>query len=275
MADIEHYQERIFEDIKNTNEYGEEYWYARDLEKVLQYEDWENFKLVIEKAKTACKNSQNDVEEHFADITKTEKKGSRTQKEENDIILSRYASYLIIQNGDPENEAIALGQTYFAVKTRQHESIENYERLSEEGRRLAIRKEMTKHNKSLAAAAKKAGVETSSDYSEFQNKGYAGLYDGLDAKGIHRKKGLKKSQNILDHMGSTELAANLFRATQAEEKLRSENIKGKDKANKAHYEVGKKVRKTIKELGGQMPEDLHLPEKSIGQIKRRQKKLGE
>ena len=191
----------------------------------------------------------------------------------NDIMLSRYACYLIVMNGDPRKEVISVGQTYFAIKTRQQELIEYYDILSEDQKRLAIRKEMIEHNKSLAEAAQMAGVITPKEYAIFQNKGYQGLYGGLGAKDIHKKKGLKKGQQILDHMGSTELAANLFRATQTDEKLRRENITGKEKAYSTHYEVGKKVRETIKELGGTMPEDLPTPEKSISQIEREQKKL--
>lgn len=190
-----------------------------------------------------------------------------------DYNLSRYACYLIVQNADPRKKVVALGQSYFAIKTRQQELIENYDQLTEDQKRLAIRKEMIEHNKQLVAAAKDAGVETSRDYAIFQNYGYMGLYGGLKAADIKRRKGLKKNEQILDHMGYEELAANLFSATQAEAKLRRENIQGKANANQAHFDVGKEVRNTIERLGGTMPEDLPTPEKSIKQIEREQKKL--
>lgn len=271
MTDITRYNETIFESIKHINEYDQEYWNARELQKVLEYTEWRNFSKVIEKAKEACKGSGNEVFNHFVDVNKIVEAGA-TLKNIGDIELSRYACYLIVQNSDPKKEVIALGQTYFAVKTRQQELIENYDTLSEEQKRLAIRNEMIEHNKSLADAAAMAGITNSIDYAVFQNKGYQGLYGGLGAKEIHARKGLKKSQKILDHMGSTELAANLFRATQTDEKLRRENIKGKEKANQTHYDVGKKVRQTIKDIGGTMPEDLPTPEKSIKQIEREQNK---
>lgn len=268
MSNIKEYQEKIFEEIKHINEFGEEFWYARELQKVLDYSEWRNFNLVINKAITACENSQNNRSDHFVDVNKTIAMPKGASKKVEDFMLSRYACYLILQNGDSRKRVIALGQTYFAVKTRQQELIDDYDRLSEEQKRLAIRNEMINHNKSLAEAADMAGVKTPLEYAIFQNHGYMGLYGGLKAKDIHKKKGLTKSQKILDHMGSTELAANLFRATQTDEKLRRENIKGKAEANKTHYEVGKTVRKTIQELGGTMPEELPTPEKSVKAIEK-------
>lgn len=273
MADIQQYSEHTFESIKHINEYGQEFWYARELARVLEYKDFRNFEQSIFKAMDACKNSGYDIADHFGDATEMVEIGLGAQRGFPSYTLSRYACYLTVMNGDPRKEVIAVGQTYFAVKTRQQELVENYDQLSEDQKRLAIRHEMTEHNKSLADAAKMAGVETPQEYAIFQNYGYMGLYGGLKAADIKARKGLKKNQNILDHMGSTELAANLFRATQTDEKLRRENIHGKAAANRTHLEVGKKVRQTIKDLGGTMPEDLPTPEKSIKQLEREREKL--
>ena len=272
MSEISIYSEQTFESIKHINEDGQEYWLARELQPILEYAQWRRFSDAIERAKLACKNSGFEIEDHFADVGKMVELGSGAEREVDDVMLSRYACYLIVMNGDPRKEVIAVGQTYFAVKTRQQELIDNYEQLTEDQKRLAVRNEMIAHNKSLAEAAQMAGIEDAKDYAIFQNMGYQGLYGGLGAKEIHAKKGLKKSQKILDHMGSTELAANLFRATQTDEKIRRENIKGKAKANQTHFEVGAKLRQTIKELGGTMPEALPTPQKSIKQIEREQEK---
>ena len=270
--DVELINESLFESIKHINEYGMEYWTARELMPVLEYKQWRQFSDAIDRAKKACETSGNRVFDYFADARKIVKTGVAT-KEIEDYHLSRYACYLIAMNGDPRKKAIAMAQSYFAIKTRQQELSENFEKLSEEQKRLAIRGELKHHNKSLADAAHEAGVETSRDYAIFQNFGYMGLYGGLKAQDIAKRKGLKKGQAILDHMGSTELAANLFRATQTDEKLRRDHVNGKAAANTTHFAVGKKVRETIKELGGTMPEDLPTPDKSIKQIESEQKKL--
>ena len=246
----------IFESIKKIDENGVEYWSSRDLWKVLEYTEHRHFLPVIEKAKVACTNSGQEIHNHFEDILEMVASGSGAEREMDAVKLTRYACYLTVQNADPSKTIVAQAQTYFAIQTRiaEVQQMEEYNRLStEEEKRLFLREEMAKHNSQLADAAKDAGVIEPYDYAIFQNYGYQGLYGGLGAKEIHARKGLKKSQKILDHMGSTELAANLFRATQTEEKLRRENIKGKMKANKTHYDVGKKVRQTIKELGGTMP----------------------
>ena len=256
----ETYTEKIFEDIKHINEYGQEFWYARELREVLGYTEYNKFLPTIQKAIKTCEQSGIAVSDHFAEVSEMVSIGSNAKRKMPSFQLSRYACYLIVMNGDPRKKIIALGKTYFAVKTRQQELIENYDSLSEDQKRLAIRYEMIEHNKQLVAAAKDAGVDTSLDYAIFQNYGYMGLYGGLKARDIHEKKGLKKNQNILDHMGYEELAANLFRATQTEAKLKRENIKGKDNANQTHYDVGKEVRDTIKRLGGTMPEDLPTPD---------------
>lgn len=264
----------IFEQIKRIDENGIEYWSARDLSKVLEYSEYRHFLPVIEKAKEACKNSNQSISDHFEDILEMIELGKGAKRQIDSVKLSRYACYLIVQNADPTKEVVAKGQTYFAVQTRiaEIQQMDEYNSLSTENeRRLFLRNELARHNIQLADAAKNAGVIEPIDYAIFQNHGYMGLYGGLGAKEIHVKKGLKKSQKILDHMDSTELAANLFRATQTEEKLRRENVKGKLKANKTHYEVGQKVRQTIKELGGTMPEDIPAVE-SIKSIEPKEKK---
>jgi DNA-damage-inducible protein D len=258
-----------FEQIKRLNNANNEYWESRDLANVLEYTQYRNFEAVIEKAKLACFNSGYRIEDHFADVSKMIEIGKGGRREIEVTLLSRYACYLVIQNADPNKEIVALGQTYFAMQTRRQELSD--ERI-EEDRRVLLREEMRRHNAQLADAAKDAGVIEPIDYAIFQNHGYMGLYGGLKQEDIHRRKGLKKSQKILDHMGSTELAANLFRATQAEEKLRRDKVKGKDLANRTHREVGAKVRQTIKELGGTMPEELPVVE-SIKKIETKQRKL--
>ena len=246
-----------FEQIKRTNAAGMEFWSSRNFAEVLGYGDYRNFEGVIEKAKLSCFNSGHRIEDHFVDVTEMIEIGKGGQRPVKTVLMSRYACYLAIQNADPKKEIVAQGQTYFAIQTRRQELDD--ERI-EEKRRVLLREEMRRHNIQLADAAKGAGVVQPIDYAVFQNHGYMGLYGGLKMEDIHRRKRLKKSQKILDHMGSTELAANLFRATQAEEKLRRDKVKGKDAANRTHHIVGAKVRQTIQELGGTMPEDLPVAE---------------
>jgi len=257
-----------FERIKRTNDAGVEYWSSRDFAKVLDYGDYRNFEGVIEKAKLSCFNSGHRIEDHFVDVTEMIEIGKGGQRPVKTVLLSRYACYLAIQNADPKKEIVAQGQTYFAIQTRRQELGD--ERI-EEQRRLLLREEMRRHNVQLADAAKGAGVVEPIDYAVFQNHGYMGLYGGLKMDEIHRRKRLKKSQKILDHMGSTELAANLFRATQAEDKLRRDKVQGKDAANRTHHAVGAKVRQTIRELGGTMPENLPVAD-SIKKIETKERK---
>jgi DNA-damage-inducible protein D len=264
-----------FENAAQTDDDGVEFWDARDLQELLEYSKWDNFLEVIQKAKSACLGTGQKVENHFADVRKMVSIGSGAEREIDDIRLTRYACYLVAQNGDARKRPVAFAQTYFAIQTRRQEIADDdaaqYTPLSEEQKRLLLRDEIKEHNKNLASAAKGAGVIQPLDFAIFQTFGYKGLYGGLDRPGIQRKKGLRAKQNILDHMGSTELAANLFRATQTEEKLRRDNIRGKEAANAAHYEVGKKVRDTIRDIGGTMPENLP-PAEDITKVERRQKK---
>jgi DNA-damage-inducible protein D len=259
-----------FEQIRRVNDAGNEYWSSRDFARILGYVNYRHFLAVIEKARTACFNSGQRVDDHFVGIDDMVVIGSGAKRAIPTVLLSRYACYLVIQNADPAKEIVALGQTYFAVQTRRQELSDQE---IEDQRRLTIRDELRTHNSHLADAAKQCGVVEPIDYAIFQNHGYMGLYGGLNAQDIHRHKGLKKGQQILDNMGSTELAANLFSATQAEEKLRREKIIGKAKANAAHREVGAKVRQTIKELGGTMPEALP-PAESIKKLESHKKRLG-
>lgn len=251
-----------FESIKQINAFGNEFWYARALAKILDYAEYRNFMPVIEKAKIACEKSGYAVGDHFVETHEEIIHGKGATKSYDSYALSRYACYLIVQNADASKPVIANGQTYFAIQTRRQElqDQESFNQLKENEKRLLLRNELKEHNKQLVGTAQLAGVTSNLDFAIFQNHGYQGLYGGLDAKAIHKHKGLQKSQKILDHMNSTELAANLFRATQAEEKLKRDNVKNKKQANQTHYEVGKKVRETIEELGGTMPEDLPVVE---------------
>ena len=263
-----------FEGIRHVGENGSEFWLARALAKVLDYSEYRHFLPVIERAREACKNSEQRIVDHFEEVLEMVGIGSGAMRELSNFRLSRYACYLIVQNGDPGKLVIANGQTYFALQTRRQELANDamFAQLTENEKRLAIRNELAANNKHLAAAAKEAGVQTGPDYAIFQDHGYRGLYGGLSAKDIHARKGLNKSQKILDHMGSTELAANLFRATQTEGKLRRDQVRGKQRANETHFEVGKKVRRTIKELRGTMPEQLPTPTASIKRIETARKK---
>ena len=271
---IEQQHQASFVAIRHLDAHGNEYWLARHLAKVLEYSQYRHFLPVLDRAREACRQSGQHVQDHMEDVLTMVTIGSGAQREVEDVRLSRYACYLAVQNGDPSKPVIANGQTYFAMQTRRQELADDaqFAQLDEDAKRLAIRNELATHNKHLAAAARDAGVDTPLDYAIFQDHGYKGLYGGLGAKDIHAHKGLKKSQKILDHMGSTELAANLFRATQTEEKLRRDKTSGKTQANQTHFEVGRKVRQTIAELGGTMPEGLPAPDSSIQQLESAKKR---
>ncbi|MCI0365468.1 MAG: DNA damage-inducible protein D [Phycisphaerales bacterium] len=260
-----------FDRIRRFDPDGSEFWSSRDLAVALDYVDYRNFQLVIGKAKEACANAGQLVEDHFVDITEKVRIGSGALRESTTILMSRYGCYLTAQYAESTKESVALAKTYFAIQTRRQE-IQDAGRNLENDRRLQLREEMKKHNYALAGAAKGAGVQEPKDYAIFQNSGYMGLYGGETMQTIHRRKGLKPSQQILDHMGSTELAANLFRATQTEEKIRREGISGKENANKAHMDVGKKVRQTMKDTGGTLPENLPTPKESINKLKSSKRK---
>lgn len=268
MTDITPFEPtKNFESIKKINEQGFEYWEARELMPLLGYDQWRNFEAVIEKAKEACKNSEQEVEYHFVSVSKMIKIAKNTPREADreviDYQLSRYACYLIAQNGDPRKQEIATAQTYFAVQTRKQEISQQ---LSEDKKRLYVRQEVKKHNVKLFETAKQAGVN---NFGKFNNYGYLGLY-GLVSEDIKRKKGIGKD-DVLDRAGSTELAANLFRITQTDEQIKNQQVKGEEKANSTHYSIGKEIRETIKKIGGTMPEALP-PEKHIKEIEKEEKK---
>ena len=276
MATLIAAEYKQFEDIKHADENGVEFWYARELASVLDYTQWRNFTKVIDKAMLSCQNSGFECADHFVEVSKTVAMPNSASKEINDLELSRYACYLIVQNGDPRKEPIALGQTYFAIQTRRQEIADRFNELDEDNKRLVIRGEVTSWNAMLVEAAHKAGITDQLEYAQFQNAGYMGLYGGLTAADIHRRKNLKKSDKILDHMGSEELGANLFRITQTEAKLRREQPQGLETASGIHYQVGQTVREAIAKNEGTMPEDLPTPEKSITEIGKEQlKKLKE
>ena len=268
IKEIEKYNETMFENIKKTDENGFEYWEARELMPLLEYSKWENFHKVIKRAMIACEGSNNSVLEQFPEIRKPIKGGNGNVQIVVDYKLSRYACYLIVQNANPKKKMVALGQTYFAIQTRKQElSEKEYSELTEDEKRFYQRDLTRKGNYSLNIAARNAGVK---NFDKFHNAGYKGLYNGETANDIAKRKGLRYREDILDNMGSDELIANLFRISQTEQKLKNENIKLENDANKTHYEVGKKVRETIKELGGTMPEDLPTPNKSLKELEKKE-----
>ena len=270
MEELLKNNEISFEEIKHIDEFGMEYWYARELMRVLEYGKWENFEKVIKKAKDACQNTGIDVVEHFPEVRKLSKRANNAEVLIDDYKLTRYACYLIAQNGDSRKKVIALAQTYFAIQTRKQElSEKEYSMLTEDEKRFYQRDLTRKGNYSLNQAAKEAGVK---NLDKFHNSGYRGLYNGETADDIAKRKGLRYREDILDNMGSEELIANLFRISQTEQKLKRDKVDTENKANKTHYEVGKKVRKAIADIGGTMPEDLPTPEKSLKQLEKENKK---
>ena len=269
MSTLQAKEYKQFEDIKHVREDGSEFWYARELAVVLDYTQWRNFQTVIKRAMIACENSGHNVVYDFAEVSKIVEAGA-TSKPVTDYELTRYACYLIVQNGDPRKEVIALGQTYFAIQTYRQEVADHFNELSEDNKRLVIRGDIKQWNQMLAETAHNAGVITNEEFAIFQNAGYMGLYGGLDVEDIHDRKGLAVGQKILDYMGSTELIANLFRISQTEEKLRRDAVQDAGKATSVHYNVGREVRSAIEKIGGTMPEDLPVPEKSIQEIEKEQ-----
>lgn len=264
MMNLTKYNDSIFESIKHIDEDGNEYWEARELQKVLEYKEWRKFEGVITKAKQACDKSKFTQSFHFVEADKMSSIGKGSKRKTIDYKLSRYACYLIVQNGDPRKEVIALGQTYFAVQTRKQELTElEYENLNEDEKRLYQRSRVKKENYTLNVTAKKAGVK---NFDKFHNAGYKGLYGGETADDIAKRKKLRYREDILDNMGSDELAANLFRISLANQKLKNENINGEKNSCDAHFEVGKAVRDTIAKVGGTLPEKLPTPDKSIRKL---------
>ena len=265
MSNELEFKEKVFDEIRHVDENGNEYWEGRELSKVLRYTEWRNFKKVIDRAIIACINSNNNIYDHFVDVNKMVSIGSGASKKVDDFKLSRYACYLIVQNGDSRKKEIALGQTYFAIQTRKMElTQEEFDKLSEDEKRLYRRKQTVDGNKVLYGVAKEKGVK---NYDKFTNAGYRGLYNGETANDIAKRKGLRYREDILDNMGSAELGANVFRITQTEELLKKQVESDEDKATDIHYLVGKTIREAIKKLGGTMPEDLPTPDKSIKELK--------
>ena len=266
MDTLEKYNEKNFEDIKHIDEYGNEYWYARELQIALDYKKWQKFENVIESAKIACEKSNNAVFDHFTQVGKMVEIGSGAKRKQIDFKLSRYACYLIVQNANPNKEVVALGQTYFAIQTRKQELTEKeYSMLTEDEKRLYRRKQTKDGNKILYKIAREKGVKK---FDRFTNAGYKGLYNGETADDIAKRKGLRYREDILDNMGSAELGANIFRITQTEALLEKQEEPNEQVATNTHYKVGKAVRDTIKNLGGTMPEDLPTPKRSLKEIEK-------
>ena len=273
MNQVKEYTEKIFEGIKHIDEFGNEYWFARELQNVLGYHQWRSINDLIERAKVACKESKHNIDDHFAVQRKMVDIGSKTKRKVLDYKLSRYACYLLVMNGNPNKRIIALAQTYFAIQTRKQElSEKEYNELTEDEKRLYRRNQIRKGNNSLNKTAADAGVK---NFGEFHNAGYKGLYNGETADDIFKRKKLRYREDILDNMGSEELADNIFRIAQTDAKLKRDKVDNEYTANSVHYEVGKEVRNSIKRLGGTMPENLHTPNKSLKELEKENLKLKE
>ena len=271
MNEIKEYTEKMFENIKHIDENGNEYWSARELQNVLQYKEWRKFEGVINKAKKACENSNIKVFEQFVGSDKLSKRANNTVVKIGDYKLSRYACYLVAQNGDSRKEVIALAQTYFAIQTRKQElSKKEYSELTEDEKRIYRRNQAKSGNYNLNKTAVKSGVK---DLTRFHNAGYKGLYNGETANDIFKRKKLRYREDILDNMGSEELADNIFRIAQTDAKLKRDSVDNEYTANSIHYEVGKEIRDSIKRLGGTMPEDLPTPNKSLKELEKEKKKF--
>ena len=265
------YTNNTFENIKHIDEHGNEYWYARELSKVLEYRDWRNFLKVLKKAKEACKNSGFNVDEQLVEVNKLSRRNNNAIANIQDYKLSRYICYLIVQNADPSKEVVALGQTYFAIQTRKQEITEQeYDSLSDDEKRFYQRKSTKQGNYTLQKVASAAGVK---NMAEFHNAGYKGLYNGETADDIFKRKKLRYREDILDNMNEDELVANLFRINQTKQRLIKDNVQGEKEAKDVYYEVGKKVRKAIADIGGMMPEEMPTPKKSLKELEREKKKL--
>ena len=283
---VDKYTNNIFENIKHIDDYGNEYWYARELSKVLEYKDWRNFLKVLNKAKDACKNSGFNIDEQLVEVNRLSKRNNNATINIQDYKLSRYICYLIVQNADPSKEVVALGQTYFAIQTRKQELLDDeIKNLSENQKRIKLRNEVKEGNKILSDTVYEIGARTNKEFAKFHNEGYKGLYGGETAKAIKKRKGidekddifkrkkLRYREDILDNMNEDELVANLFRINQTKQKLLKDNVQGEKEAKDVHYEVGKKVRKAIADIGGMMPEEMPTPEKSLKELERTKKKL--
>lgn len=249
-------QGKSFEQLKQRNEHGAEFWSARDLQPLLGYSQWRRFEDAIQRAKISCRQSGNEPDYHFAGAGKMIEVGKGGQRDVPDYHLSRFACYLIAQNGDPRKAEIAYAQKYFAIQTRRQELSDA---LAADRERLEIRKQAAEEFKALSGAARQAGVQDRM-FGIFHDAGYKGMYGGLGRDAIKERKGIPAKENLMDRMETTELAANQFRMTQTRDKLARERVTDQQNAIRTHEEVGKEVRKAIERIGGTRPEDIPAAE---------------